>query len=124
MDYREISEVPESELINFTEGIHLPINKDIFKRLDDNEIPICTMTIQGYKSKEIGQILNLTVPAVKSRLHRIRLKLRKPIKSIKKLQKPHIQASKCKIIPMKKRHIPATTRAKQWRDYYKKVANG
>lgn len=35
--------------------------------------------IDGLTSKEVGKILNLTVPAVKSRLHRSRLMLRKKL---------------------------------------------
>jgi len=37
--------------------------------------------IDGLSNKEVGEILNLTIPAVKSRLHRSRLMLRKRLKS-------------------------------------------
>jgi RNA polymerase sigma-70 factor (ECF subfamily) len=49
-------------------------------RLPDDYRPVFILRdIDGLTSKEVGKILNLTVPAVKSRLHRSRLMLRRKL---------------------------------------------
>ena len=48
------------------------------RKLPDDYRPVFVLRdVDGLTSREVGQILNLTVPAVKSRLHRSRLMLRR-----------------------------------------------
>lgn len=48
------------------------------KKLPDDYRPVFVLRdVDGLTSREVGRILNLTVPAVKSRLHRSRLMLRR-----------------------------------------------
>jgi RNA polymerase sigma-70 factor (ECF subfamily) len=48
------------------------------KRLPDDYRPVFILRdVDGLTSREVGKILDLTVPAVKSRLHRSRLMLRR-----------------------------------------------
>lgn len=57
------------------EALHSAIEK-----LPDEYRPVFILRdVDGLTSKEVGKILNLTIPAVKSRLHRSRLMLRKKL---------------------------------------------
>jgi RNA polymerase sigma-70 factor (ECF subfamily) len=49
----------------------------IMKLPDDYRPVFVLRDVDGLTSREVGRILNLTVPAVKSRLHRSRLMLRR-----------------------------------------------
>ncbi len=54
-------------------------------RLPDDYRPVFVLRdIDGLTNKEVGKILNLTIPAVKSRLHRSRLMLRKKLQKLYK----------------------------------------
>lgn len=52
----------------------------ISKLPDDYRAVFVLRDIDGLSNKEVGQILNLSIPAVKSRLHRSRLMLRKRLR--------------------------------------------
>ena len=53
------------------------------KRLPDDYRPVFILRdVDGLTSREVGKILDLTVPAVKSRLHRSRLMLRRRLNRV------------------------------------------
>ncbi len=55
------------------------------EKLPDDYRPVFVLRdIDGLTNKEVGRILNLTIPAVKSRLHRSRLMLRKKLGKVYK----------------------------------------
>lgn len=55
------------------------------ERLPDDYRPVYVLRdIDGLTSREVGKILNLSVPAVKSRLHRSRMMLRRKLHSVYK----------------------------------------
>lgn len=56
------------------------IESAIAKLPDDYRAVFILRDIDGLSNKEVGSILDLTIPAVKSRLHRSRLMLRKRLK--------------------------------------------
>jgi RNA polymerase sigma-70 factor (ECF subfamily) len=52
--------------------------EDAIQRLPDEYRPVFVMRdVDGLSSTEVSRILNITIPAVKSRLHRSRLMLRR-----------------------------------------------
>ncbi len=52
--------------------------EDAIQRLPDDYRPVFVLRdVDGLTSREVGKMLNLTIPAVKSRLHRSRLMLRR-----------------------------------------------
>lgn len=54
--------------------------EDAIKKLPDDYRPVFVLRdIDGLTSREVGKILNLSVPAVKSRLHRSRLMLQRKL---------------------------------------------
>ncbi len=50
--------------------------------------------VDGLTSKEVGKMLNLSIPAVKSRLHRSRLMLRRKLRSFFKEFEGHAESAK------------------------------
>jgi RNA polymerase sigma-70 factor (ECF subfamily) len=54
--------------------------ENAIKKLPDDYRPVFILRdVDGLTSREVGKILDLTVPAVKSRLHRSRLMLRRKL---------------------------------------------
>jgi RNA polymerase sigma-70 factor (ECF subfamily) len=135
LDSREISEINEKEF-----GVEMPTDpisenlKNALKSLPLPEKVVLRLAIEGHSAKEIGVIVGQTVPAVKSRLHRAKLKvratLRRPAKRIEIIETPKpkpepipVKKKKAKIIEMPHRK----GRAKPPRFYtpfYKRAANG
>lgn len=64
-----------------TELLHL-IEEAILKLPDDYRPVYVLRDIDGLTSKEVGRILNISIPAVKSRLHRSRLMLRRRLQHL------------------------------------------
>lgn len=77
LDNRDVTEIKETEYRLEHASINTLCCRSMLSRLRQDERQIALLTAAGYTSTEAGHILNLTVPAVKSKLHRIRLKLRK-----------------------------------------------
>jgi len=62
------------------------------RKLPDDYRPVFILRdVDGLTSKEVGRLLDLTIPAVKSRLHRSRLMLRRRLNRFFTDQKPHAQ---------------------------------
>jgi RNA polymerase sigma-70 factor (ECF subfamily) len=64
------------------------LEQAILKLPDDYRPVFILRDVDGLTSKEVGKILDLTVPAVKSRLHRSRLMLRRKLHRFFTDQKP------------------------------------
>ncbi len=60
--------------------IRIALEGAITKLPDDYRAVFVLRDIDGLSNKEVGEILNLSIPAVKSRLHRSRLMLRKRLR--------------------------------------------
>jgi RNA polymerase sigma-70 factor (ECF subfamily) len=71
------SEQAEGDAITLRGQLHAALEEAI-RRLPDDYRPVFVLRdIDGLTSREVSKILQLTVPAVKSRLHRSRLMLRR-----------------------------------------------
>lgn len=71
------SEQAEGDAATFRGQLHAAL-EDAIQRLPDEYRPVFILRdIDGLTSREVSKILQLTVPAVKSRLHRSRLMLRR-----------------------------------------------
>lgn len=116
VDPRPLDEIWESELKNYTCEIQEPIDRNIFnKNLDAFDWQIIHFLNQGYPSKQIAEILGKTLPAVKSKLHRLRLKLKEDML----IDRP-INKRKAKIYKFKPK-----AKIKQSEEYlYMKATNG
>jgi RNA polymerase sigma factor (sigma-70 family) len=71
---------PESAFVDSQTIRHemLEALETAIKKLPDDYRPVFILRdVDGLTSREVGKILDLTVPAVKSRLHRSRLMLRR-----------------------------------------------
>jgi RNA polymerase sigma-70 factor (ECF subfamily) len=71
----------EGETVTLRTQIGLALEDAIAKLPDDYRPVFVLRDIDGLTSKEVGEILDLTIPAVKSRLHRSRLMLRKRLQA-------------------------------------------
>lgn len=57
--------------------------EDAISKLPDDYRPVFILRdVDGLTSREVGKILNISIPAVKSRLHRSRMMLRKRLASV------------------------------------------
>lgn len=76
-----VSKAPEGEgdLVTARAQVSEALDKAIQSLPDDYRPVFILRDIDGLTSKEVAKILDLTVPAVKSRLHRSRLMLRKKL---------------------------------------------
>ena len=65
--------------------------EDAISRLPDEYRPVFILRdVDGLSSREVGKILNISVPAVKSRLHRSRMMLRRKLsKCYQEFVEPH-----------------------------------
>jgi RNA polymerase sigma-70 factor (ECF subfamily) len=144
IDDREFCDIKQSEyLYPQTYEMHDPIDNEKYKSLlDPVDIQIATLTYQGLSSVEVGQILDMTSPAVKSRKHRIKLKLREPkrwrrLTRRSKKPKTTILAPKVyefkprqikRIMPIlrtkKRRSTKTLIKLREWGGVYKRVSNG
>lgn len=78
-DYYRSSEV-RSDAVMLSKEIRGFLEHAISRLTGDYRTVFILRDIDGLSNKEVGEILNLTVPAVKSRLHRSRLMLRKRLR--------------------------------------------
>ncbi|MBI5816573.1 MAG: sigma-70 family RNA polymerase sigma factor [Nitrospinae bacterium] len=78
----------QREIVDWSKNPALMHGNDEIKRLldtiisslpEDKRIVLIMKDVEGFSNIEIGQILNMTVAAVKSRLHRARLVLREAL---------------------------------------------
>jgi RNA polymerase sigma-70 factor, ECF subfamily len=84
-----IKNIPSSENFNWAEGDSRRVRSEIINELEaaiselpDEYRPVFILRdIDGLTSKEVSEILSISVPAVKSRLHRSRLLLRKRLEA-------------------------------------------
>lgn len=72
----------ETEVITMRHEIGEVLEKAIQKLPDEYRPVFVLRDVDGLTSREVGKILNLTIPAVKSRLHRSRMMLRRRLRSI------------------------------------------
>jgi len=70
---------PSSETISINEELKSTLFKAINKLPDEYRNVFILRDVDGLTNKETGEILTLSIPAVKSRLHRARLMLRKKL---------------------------------------------
>lgn len=77
-DHSNVSERGDSRAIN--NEIRESLEDAIAKLPDEYRAVFVLRDIDGLSNKEVGEILGLSIPAVKSRLHRSRLMLRKKLK--------------------------------------------
>ena len=75
----QTSESDLSDEITLRKEVSLVLEEAIQKLPDDYRPVFILRDIDGMTSKEVGKILGLSIPAVKSRLHRSRLMLRKKL---------------------------------------------
>lgn len=69
--------------------------EEAIQKLPDDYRPVFVLRdVDGLTSREVGKILNLSIPAVKSRLHRSRLMLRRRLKSLFEEQLPQPRDSR------------------------------
>jgi RNA polymerase sigma-70 factor (ECF subfamily) len=66
---------PDQEIV--TEEVMKIITEAMEKMPEDFRVILILRDIEGFSNEEVGELLNLSVPAVKSRVHRARLFLRK-----------------------------------------------
>ena len=71
------AETPDQALLS--EEAQRLISEAIDKLPDDFRVVVLLRDVEGLSNEEVARILGLTVPAVKSRLHRARLTLRKKL---------------------------------------------
>ena len=69
-----------SDSLALNNEIRMALEGSIQKLPDDYRAVFVLRDIDGLSNKEVGEILNLSIPAVKSRLHRSRLMLRKRLR--------------------------------------------
>ena len=150
IDFRVMSELLDKDLRNYTCEMEDPIldKKMLDRNFDPEEKAIIKMSILGYSNKEMATIQGKTIAAIKSKRHRIKLKLRKPRKHskenpvkmpiaeiTKEEYKPSIPAKvykftpsiKPKNLPKPRKHTVGTgdIRPRTWDEYFnrKKVIN-
>ena len=70
-----------TESLLFTNEIRDVISKAIDLLPEKEKVVFLLRDVEGFSTEKAGEILDLTVPAVKSRLHRARLFLRKKLSS-------------------------------------------
>tara|TARA_B100000686_G_scaffold335840_1_gene404942 strand:- start:98 stop:727 length:630 start_codon:yes stop_codon:yes gene_type:complete len=68
-----------TESLIFTKETRAIINKAVDLLPEKEKVVFLLRDVEGFSSEKAGEILGLTVPAVKSRLHRARLFLRKKL---------------------------------------------
>jgi RNA polymerase sigma factor (sigma-70 family) len=124
LDPRPLDEVWEGELKNYTCEMLEPIDRKIFdKNLDALEWQIIYFKHQGYPTPEIAQILGKTLPAVKSKLNRLRakLKLDRKFRRINDSSIPSkpIKKRKARVYKFKQKAKPRTRQEQ----FYKKAVN-
>ena len=68
-----------TESLIFTKETRDVINKAVDLLPEKEKVVFLLRDVEGLSTEKTGEILNLTVPAVKSRLHRARLFLRKKL---------------------------------------------
>lgn len=73
----ERSDLSDINLISSKHQLREQLEKAIGKLPEEYRVIFVLRDIDGLSNQEVGDILNLSVPAVKSRLHRSRLMLRK-----------------------------------------------
>ncbi|MBX7144098.1 MAG: sigma-70 family RNA polymerase sigma factor [Oligoflexia bacterium] len=72
----------ETEIVTLRHELGAAL-EDAIRKLPDEYRPVFVLRdVDGLTSREVGKILNLTIPAVKSRLHRSRLMLRRKLKRL------------------------------------------
>lgn len=69
-----------SDALALNNEIRIALESAIQKLPDDYRAVFVLRDIDGLSNKEVGEILTLSIPAVKSRLHRSRLMLRKRLR--------------------------------------------
>lgn len=77
--HNQKSDSAEGDNIALRNQISLVLEEAIQKLPEDYRPVFILRDIDGLSSREVGKILDLTVPAVKSRLHRSRLMLRRKL---------------------------------------------
>lgn len=78
----KISERENADIFTYRKEVSKAIDDAIQKLPDDYRPVFILRDIDGLTSKEVSKILNLSIPAVKSRLHRSRLMLRKKLGTV------------------------------------------
>ncbi|MCC6219615.1 MAG: sigma-70 family RNA polymerase sigma factor [Deltaproteobacteria bacterium] len=66
-----------SDSLAFNNEIKMALESAINKLPDDYRAVFILRDVDGLSNKEVGELLKLSIPAIKSRLHRARLMLRK-----------------------------------------------
>jgi RNA polymerase sigma-70 factor (ECF subfamily) len=74
----------DADAITLQKEVHERLREAIDKLPDDYRPVYILRDVDGLTSEEVGKILNLSIPAVKSRLHRSRLMLRRRLHSFYK----------------------------------------
>lgn len=75
----KISEKQRADVYTYRKEVSKVIDEAIQKLPEDYRPVFILRDVDGLTSKEVSKILNLSIPAVKSRLHRSRLMLRKKL---------------------------------------------
>lgn len=76
VDKRDIHEICDSEYGNYSYTMQDPIDKKRFdKNLSPEEIQIIKLRYMGHATADIAIILGKSIPAIKSRTHRLRAKI-------------------------------------------------
>ncbi|MCO6429599.1 MAG: sigma-70 family RNA polymerase sigma factor, partial [Deltaproteobacteria bacterium] len=73
------SEYCDIDFISSKHELRLALEKAIERLPDEYKTIFLLRDVDGLSNQEVGEILHITVPAVKSRLHRSRLMLRKKL---------------------------------------------
>lgn len=71
--------VPHSESIAIVNQLRITLNSAIQRLPDQYRAVFLLRDVDGLSNHEVGELLDLSIPAVKSRLHRSRLMLRKKL---------------------------------------------
>lgn len=103
--------------------------KKAFSSLPKLERRVLELTMQGYPASQVALILSLTIPAIKSRLHRARLRVKASLRRKPKhieINMPtapsFLKKKKAKIIEMP--HRKGRPKPPRFYTEYKKAANG
>lgn len=75
LDGRDFDTIPNAEYQVKGYEMQDPIERKLFRGLRPAELRIIALAYQGHSIKYIAVIEGLTVPAIKSRLHRIRVRI-------------------------------------------------
>lgn len=90
----------ETEIVTLRHELGAAL-EDAISKLPAEYRPVFVLRdVDGLTSREVGKILNLTIPAVKSRLHRSRLMLRRKLKRLFEAQQEAENGAKGKVAPI------------------------